>query len=135
MGRCALPVVASYYASRLLRQPFPAIADLATESKQISGHYWVVPPPLMYQSEHLRRILGGDHTPEILIRDHFLRQRIELRPSVAHTVPHAWLVDGSVYQGKMLRIELRNRFAARSRLRAMSVLPEAPRSYTSSAPV
>src|SRR5581483_6678836 len=126
LKRSPLPVVGEYYLKRALRRPRPGLSALARRSEPVTGRHEVVPPPLLFSAAHLPRILGGDDPPEVLIRERLLRTRIELRPCVVHELPGAWLVDGSVYLGRSVRMDLRNRFERRSWIENLSVLPKPP---------
>jgi hypothetical protein len=92
----------------------------------VTGRHEVTPPPLLFSAAHLPRILGGDEPPEVLIRERLLRTKIELRPCLVHELPGAWLVDGSVYLGRSMRMELRSKFEHRSWLQNLSVVPKPP---------
>jgi hypothetical protein len=80
-----------------------------------------------FREEQKDRIKDTEwYTAPEIIEKHFKRRAIVLRPLWVHEFGDAYLVDGSVYLGGSIRIELRSEIARRNPLRRLSVLPVSP---------
>ena len=116
-----------YYARKTWSNPPPDLGSLASRSLKIcEGKLFPAVRPY-FQEEHAKQIRDGEwYSASQLRTDLLSRRQAELRPLFVHEFRDAFLVDGSIYLGSRLRVELRSKLARRDFLRRMSVLPVAP---------
>jgi Glycosyltransferase 61 len=115
-----------YYLNRAtgVRKNFGSVA-LRTLKLCEGGNLRKVRP--YFWTDHASRIRDGQwHKARELIWELLNQQTFEFRPLKAYQFRDAFLVDGSVYLGNAIRIELRSASTSNSVIRRLSIMPVAP---------
>jgi hypothetical protein len=80
-----------------------------------------------YWAEQMGRVKDGEfYTARRIIAELHSQDAVVFRPVHVHEFRSAFLVDGSVYLGGKIRLELRSELSRGNLVRSMSVLPIAP---------
>ena len=116
-----------YYATRIWSKPPSDVGSFASRSLKICDGKRLPAVRPFFRQEHASRIRDGAWYSASHLREELTTQRqAELRPLVVHELRDAYLVDGSIYLGSRLRVELRSEGARGNLLRRMSILPVRP---------
>jgi Glycosyltransferase 61 len=117
-----------YYANRVTSRAAPSpLESIASRTLKICDGLTLAVVRPYVQAGQLGRIRDGTwHTARQIIEEQLSRSEVVLHPLLAHEFRDAFLIDGSVYLDRVVRIELRSAASSRSTLRNLSVLPVEP---------
>jgi hypothetical protein len=124
----AMTTSARYYARRIWSKPPFDLGLFASRSLKVcDGKRLPAVRPFFWQ-EHASRIRDGAwYSASRLCEELTTQRQAELRPLFVRELRDAYLIDGSIYLGSRLRVELRSEDARGNLLRRMSILPIRPR--------
>src|SRR5579871_280876 len=116
-----------YYATRIRSKPSFDLGTFASRSLKICDGKRLSALRPFFWHEHASRIRDGAWYSASRLREELTTQRqAELRPLFVRELRDAYLVDGSIYLGSKLRVELRSASARGNSLRRRSILPVRP---------
>jgi hypothetical protein len=127
--RSAAGVAIWYYGSRTMkRTALSSISDFSARTIEICKPNLIPAIRPYFWENHVARVFDSPaFTARQIVDDHLKRSMIELYPVNVHEFRNAFLVDGSVYINKTIRLELRSKSAQGRGLQRFSVIPRAPR--------
>jgi hypothetical protein len=132
----AMNTALKYYAKRAAGRDksIPGLDALAIRSLKIcdGGNLPAIRP--YFWAHQMSRVKDGEwYTARQIIAELHSRDAVVFRPVLVHEFSNAFLVDGSVYLGQEIRLELRSELLRGNFVRRMSVLPIAPQTECSEA--
>jgi capsular polysaccharide biosynthesis protein len=130
LTRRAIGTSVTYYLSRArrIKEISPPLEAVAVRTVNICRPEIIGAVRPFFKEEQTSRIADTEwYTAHQIVQEHLNRQVVVLRPLQVHEFRNAYLVDGSVYLGDAMRIELRSELMRSSLWRRFSVLPVAPK--------